>query len=138
MFESIDRQTSANWQLRIVLAVLIVALGAGVISVWRMTQMPLKSFKGHLPALSATQMELATRLGEHVRYLSGTVGVRNVDPVGSLQKTEDYLRAKLVQAGYTVKDQNYTVQGDAVRNLEVELAGSSSTAGIIVVGAHYD
>jgi Zn-dependent M28 family amino/carboxypeptidase len=83
-------------------------------------------------------MELATRLSEHVRYLSGTVGVRNVDPVGSLRKTEDYLRENLVQAGYTVKDQTYTVQGDAVRNLEVELAGSSSTAGIIVVGAHYD
>jgi Zn-dependent M28 family amino/carboxypeptidase len=138
MFESIDRQASASWKLRIALAVLIVALGAGAISVLRMTQMPLKSFEGPLPALSETQMELASRLGEHVRYLSGTVGVRNVDPVGSLPKTEDYLREELVQAGYTVKDQTYTVQGDVVRNLEVELAGSSSTAGIIVVGAHYD
>jgi Peptidase family M28 len=139
MFELIDRQANANWKLRIALAVVIVALGAGVISVWRMTQMPLNSFRGPLPVLSATQVELATRLGEHVRYLSETVGVRNVDPVGSLQKTEDYLREKLVEAGYTVKDQKYSVQGgDAVRNLEVELAGSSSTAGIIVVGAHYD
>ena len=124
--------------MRVVLVLLVVALGAGAISVWRMTQMPLKSFEGSLPPLSATQIELASRLGEHVRYLSGTVGVRNVDPVGSLQKTEDYLREKLMQAGYIVKDQTYSVQGDAVRNLEVELAGSLSTAGIIVVGAHYD
>jgi hypothetical protein len=138
MFESIGSPTGPSWKLRIALALLIVLLVAGAISVWRMTQMPLRSFEGPLPALSDTQMELASRLTEHVRFLSGTVGVRNVDPVGSLQKTEDYLRERLVQAGYTVKDQTYTVHGDAVRNLEVELAGSSSTVGIIVIGAHYD
>lgn len=138
MFESISTPTDPNWKLRIALAVVIAALGAGGVSILRMTQMPLKSYKGPLPALSSAQIELATRLSEHVRDLSETVGVRNVDPVGSLEKTEDYLRENLVQAGYTVNDQSYTVEGGTVRNLEVELVGSSSTAGIIVVGAHYD
>lgn len=138
MFESIGTQTGPNWKLRIALAVGIVALGAVFVSLWRMTQMPLRSFKGPLPALSASQAELASRLADHVKHLSATIGERNVDPVGSLQSTIDYLRKNLVDAGYAVREQTYKVRGDAVSNVEAELVGSSSTEGIIVVGAHYD
>jgi len=138
MLESISTSTAPNWKLRIVLAALIVMLVAVVVFLWRMTQMPLRSFRGPLPALSTTQSELASRLAEHVKYLSATIGERNVDPVGSLQATTDYLRRNLVHAGYSVREQSYNAGGDAVSNLEVELVGSSSGEGIVVVGAHYD
>ena len=52
MFETISTPARPNWMLRIAFVAVIVALGAGSISLWRMTQMPLKSYKGPLPALS--------------------------------------------------------------------------------------
>jgi Zn-dependent M28 family amino/carboxypeptidase len=138
MFETIGTQTGPNWKLRIALASVIIALGAGFVWLWRMTQMPLRPFEGPLPALSAPQAELAGRLADHVKYLSATIGERNVDPVGSLQSTIDYLRKNLVDAGYAAREQTYNLRGDAVSNVEAELVGTSSTEGIVVVGAHYD
>jgi Peptidase family M28 len=138
MFESISGPTRPNWMLRIVCAAVIVALGAGFVSVWRMTQMPLRSYKGQLPPLSATQSELVIRLSEHVRHLSTAIRERNVQHDESLQATTDYLRSRLVQAGYTVTEETYAMEGQAVNNLEVDLVGSESSAGVVVVGAHYD
>jgi Zn-dependent M28 family amino/carboxypeptidase len=138
MFESISAPTRLNWMLRIVSAAVIVALGAGFVSLWRMTQMPLRSYKGPLPSLSAAQSELARRLEAHVRFLSVTIGERNTHRDGSLQSSVDYLRTNLAQAEYAVSEQTYTVNGKAVSNLEVEPAGSDRASGLVVVGAHYD
>src|SRR5258708_39060066 len=97
MFESISTPTRPNWMLRVAFAAVIVALGAGFVSLWRMTQMPLRSYKGPLPPLSEAQSELANRLQTHVKYLSVTIGERNIHRAGSLQSTTDYLRSNLVQ-----------------------------------------
>ncbi len=138
MFESINAPTRPNWTLRIALAAVIIALGAGFVSLWRMTQMPLSSYKGPLPPLSAVQSDLAKRLATHVRYLSETVGERNLQRAGSLAAATDYLSGNLTQAGYAVAEKSYAVEGHAVSNLEVELTGSETSAGTIIVGAHYD
>jgi hypothetical protein len=138
MFESITTPPAPNWKLRIALAVLIVALVAVVVFLWRMTQMPLRSFRGPLPAFSTAQSELASRLGQYVTYLSVTIGERNVDRPGSLQTTAEYLRRNLVQAGYTVTEQTYIVERHTVSNLEAVLAGSAPAEGAVIVGAHYD
>jgi Zn-dependent M28 family amino/carboxypeptidase len=138
MFASISTQTRPNWMLRTAAAAVIVALGAGLVSLWRMTQMPLRSYKGPLLPLTAAQSEFANRLSEHVRYLSLTIGERNIHRTGSLYSTTDYLRSNLVQAGYAVTEQTYTVEGQAVSNLEAELVGRESGDGAVVVGAHYD
>jgi Zn-dependent M28 family amino/carboxypeptidase len=138
MFETISTPGRPNWMLRIACAAVIVALGAGAVSLWRMTQMPLRSYKGRLPALSQEQSDLASRLSQHVKYLSVTVGERNIYRAGSLGAATDYLRNNLVRAGYTVTDQTYDVEGHAVSNLEAELVGSAGAAGVVVVGAHYD
>lgn len=100
--------------------------------------MPLRSYKGSLPPVSAVQSDLASRLSAHVRYMSETIGERNIHRIGSLKATTDYLRSNLVLAGYTVTEQTYTVEGHAVSNLETELAGRESGEGSVVVGAHYD
>lgn len=138
MFESIGTPSGPNWKLRIASAVVIIALGTAVVSLWRMTQMPLKSYRGALPPLSATQVESAGCMAEHVRYLSKTIGERNTLRRGSLKAAADYIRSNLTQSGYTVTEQTYTVEGSSVSNLEAELTGSETGPGTVVVGAHYD
>ena len=138
MFESIGIPSGPNWKLRFASAVVIIALGTVVVSVWRMTEMPLKSYRGVLPPLSAAQLESSGRMTEHVRYLSTTIGERNTFRNGSLKAAADYIRTNLTQSGYAVREQTYAVEGNTVSNLEAELTGSETSAGAVVVGAHYD
>ena len=138
MFEMTNAPERPNWILRIAVVAVIVALGVGFVSVWRMTQMPLRSYKGHLPPLTAEQSELEGRLSEHVRHLATAIRERNLEHEGSLQATTDYLRSRLVEAGYTVTEQTYTTKGQPASNLEADLVGSAGTEGAVVVGAHYD
>jgi Zn-dependent M28 family amino/carboxypeptidase len=77
-------------------------------------------------------------MAEHVRYLSTTIGERNILRSGSLKATADYIRNSLTQSGYNVTEQTYPVEGNSVSNLAAELAGSETSAGTVVVGAHYD
>lgn len=88
--------------------------------------------------MSRAQSELAGRLSTEVKYLSEAIGERNVWRAGSLQIAVGYLRASLQQAGYTVTEQAYRVEGQEVSNLEVSLPGSVSTGETVIVGAHYD
>jgi hypothetical protein len=138
MFESINTPARPNWMLRMIVGAAIVALGAGAISLWRMTQMPLKSFKGTLPPLSDAQRELASRLAGHVSHLSATIGERNIHRLGSLGMTSEYLRSSFAQSRFAVSEKPYTLDGQVVSNFEAELVGSDVGAGVVVVGAHYD
>lgn len=119
-------------------AVVILALLAGLIWILRMTQMPLESYTRPLPPLSATQTEIEGRLSTEVKYLSGTIGERNVWRTGSLQAVVDHLRNTLQQAGYAVSEQAYRVEGQDVSNLEVSIPGTDRAAETVIVGAHYD
>ena len=103
-----------------------------------MTQMPLRSYRGTLPALSHEQAELAERLSADVKYLSVTVGERNLQRVGSLKATVEYLADNLRRAGYVVSERNYSTDGQVVTNVEVTLPGTDRASGTVVVGAHYD
>jgi|SRR5579863_931047 Zn-dependent M28 family amino/carboxypeptidase len=138
MFESISAPRRPNWMLRIFCIVVLGALGAGFASLWRMTQMPLRSHKGPLYPLSNAQAELSGRLSDDVRHLSTAIRERNLQHEGSLHATTDYLRSTLARAGYTVTEQTYTIEGEAVSNLEADLLGSVNTDGAVIVGAHYD
>jgi hypothetical protein len=138
MFESIETPERPNWVLRIVSVALFIAVGAGLISIWRMTQMPLRSYKGALPRLSDTEAELAHRLAAHVNYFSATIGERNIQRAESLREATDYLRGQLVETGYDVAEKTFSVDGHTVTNIEADLIGSANADGAIVVGAHYD
>jgi Zn-dependent M28 family amino/carboxypeptidase len=138
MFESVDPSSRPNWKLRIGLTVLAAGLLAGVVSVVRMTHMPLKSYSGSLPVLSSEQSDLRDRLEAHVKYLSETIGERSLQRPRSLSTAAAYIRGNLQQAGYTVVEQGYPVLGQTCFNLEVTVPGSDSTSAIVVVGAHYD
>jgi len=124
--------------LWLVLAVLTFGLLASLLWVLRMTRMPLRSYAGQLPPVTNEQLETASRLSQHVKYLSETIGERNLSKAGTLQAATDYLQGQLKQAGYTVTEQTYLVQGHQVRNLEVRVPGTDAAGETIVVGAHYD
>src|SRR5579862_1031121 len=138
MFESINIPPRKNWNLRVAAAVVAIALGAAMVSVCRMTVMPLRSYQGNLPPLSKAQKEIAGRLSEHVKYLSTTVRERSFHFQGSLPLMIDYLRRQLSQMGYSAREQTYTVDGQPVGNLEAQLVGSDGGRETVVVGAHYD
>ncbi len=115
-----------------------LALVAGALWILRLTRMPLRSFRGPLPALSPAQSELAGRLAAHVKVLSGTIGERNVRKPESLRAVNEYAREELGRASYEVAEHSYSLDGQEVSNLETILVGSESASGTVIVGAHYD
>jgi len=138
MFESIGAPRGPNWKLRFVCLALVLALLLGLGWLLRMTQMPLRSYKGALPQLLPEQSELADRLSATVNHLSAAIGDRSIPRVGSLESAAEYLGSNLRQAGYTVTEHKYSVAGEEVSNVEVSLPGSDSASRAIIVGAHYD
>ena len=138
MFESITARKKPNWFLRIAAALVMAAIVWGCASLWRMTEMPLRSYKGPLTPLTATQADLAGRLSAHVAHLATTIRERNVRFEGSLPQTVDYLRSQLAQMGYKVSEQAYTIDGQPESNLETQLDGRDPVSGLVIVGAHYD
>jgi Zn-dependent M28 family amino/carboxypeptidase len=138
MFEPILDPRKPNWKLRLACTVLVLFLVMGFVWIWRITQMPLRSYMGPLHPLSDEESQLATRLSAHVTYLSETVGERSLSRPGSLQATTDYLRDTFTQAGYVATEHTYSIEGHAVSNIEVSLVGSDNSSGPVIVGAHYD
>lgn len=116
-------------------SVLIILLGLGAC----MVIMPGRSFKGPLPPLTAAEAELRDHLKEHVHRLAGEIGRRGVPQYAkALEDTARYIRATLAASHYKVAEQAFEAKGETVKNLEVELPGTSLPGEIVVVGAHYD
>lgn len=137
MFDSIGPSQGQNWKTRWLITSLTIALAALAVWVYRMTQMPLKSYSFPLPPLSDKQTQISEHLAEDVKYLSETIGERNLVRPGTLAASVVYLRRSLQEAGYAVTEQTYRVNDQTVSNLEVMLPGTADD-GAIVIGAHYD
>lgn len=120
----------------LLLVVLIVAAAIALIAL--MTAMPGRSFRGTLPPLSHGESESAANLKKHVVYLADTIGERNVIAYQALESTRQYIEDVLGREGYTVRSQEYVVQMRKVKNLIVEIPGSTRPEEIVVIGAHYD
>ncbi|HEY2390957.1 MAG TPA: M20/M25/M40 family metallo-hydrolase [Candidatus Angelobacter sp.] len=103
-----------------------------------MTSMPGKSFSGSLPPLSAEESQISRNLSQHITYLAGEIGERNVIAYQPLQKSAQYIEDFFTSQGYKVSSQEYVVQMRKVRNLIVEIPGSAKANEIVVIGAHYD
>jgi hypothetical protein len=114
-----------------------IAVTVTAISFWRATHMPLHSYRGPLPTLTADQAALRDRLADHVRYLSSKIGERNVSHPSSLLAAKGYLRTTLQDIGYEVTELRYFVGKVEVTNLEVVVPGADSSK-TVLVGAHYD
>lgn len=81
---------------------------------------------------------LAEALRQHVEYLAGEIGERNVFHPEALKAAEAYLTATWQALGFEVKRQVYEVEGVASANLEVTLPGQERAEEILLLGAHYD
>lgn len=114
--------------------VLLVAL----LAVLYCTRMPGRSYEGPLEPLTEHEQALRDEMREHVGVLAGKIGERNMIRVRALGAAADYLRATFSGMGYDVREQAFRVEGEEVRNLEVEVKGSARPEEIVLIGAHYD
>ena len=123
------RAVALRWTVIVALLVFFVAF---------MIEMPGKSYRGPLPALSSDEAKIKANLQKHVSMLAGEIGPRNTIQFEALEKTSEYLEDSFKHLGYTVSSQEYTVDGKNVRNLIAEIRGGARASEIVVVGAHYD
>jgi hypothetical protein len=121
------------------LAILALIITALLIFGWSLAiWMPGESYRQALPPLTATEIKLQDRLKSDVETLSFKIGRRNFDSYQNLVAAKDFLNRELEQAGYTVREQKYEIDGKSFSNLEVEIPGSSRADEILVIGGHYD
>ena len=102
------------------------------------TGMPGRSYSGPLHPLTASETALRDRLKDHVWTLAARIGERNLEHYEGLQAAVAYIRNALQGHGYDVAEQEYKVSEKWVKNLEVEIPGTSLPSQIVLVGAHYD
>jgi len=117
-----------------------IAVGAAAVglSVWYVVAMPGRSYRGALPPLSASDIELSDRLRRHVEMLGGEIGERHIWRPAALEAAADHVERSFQRAGYRVASQAYRAMQAEVRNLHCELRGATLPDEIVVVGAHYD
>ena len=137
MLAAIETTTGSGAWLGRLIGLGLVLLAA-FLAVLYCTRMPGRSYAGPLDPLTEHEQALSTELREHVGVLAGKIGERNLIRVRALRAAADYLRASLAGMGYDVREQAFRVEGEEVRNLEVEVKGSARPEEIVLIGAHYD
>jgi hypothetical protein len=115
---------------------LAIAGTAIAILLWYMVAMPGRSQSGALPPLTASDRVLAERLRQHVTAIAARE--HNLDHPTALEGAARYIEQTLATYGHDVKRQPLAALHDAVRNIEIEIAGQTPATGIVIVGAHYD
>jgi hypothetical protein len=114
-------------------------VAASVFGLWAVSiRMPGDSHAGSPPPLTQGEVASSRLLREHVRMLAGQIGERNYIKRRALDSAAEYVRERLVAAGYEVSEQVFPTRGQSFRNLEATLPGAIAPAEIIVVGGHYD
>jgi hypothetical protein len=111
---------------------LVLLAGLGLWGWFVMVHMPGESHHGPLQSLGSEALRA------HVEKLAGEIGERNLDRYEGLTAAAAYIEGCWRQYGYEVRRQSYEVYGKTCDNLEVEVAGGSRRAEIVVIGAHYD
>lgn len=104
----------------------------------RFVYMPGFSYQGVLPPADEEMLQLKQRLETHIRFLSEEIGPRNLAHAGSLEQALSYLGGVFSEIGYVTSEHVFDVGRNMVRNLEVEIPGTTHPDEILVVGAHYD
>lgn len=103
---------------------------------WFMVAQPGASYRGALKPLMADEQRLVDNLRRHVAAVASRE--HNLYRPAELEAAAQYVERSLAGMGYDVAAQRYEVDGQEVRNIEVEVPGGARAGDIIVVGAHYD
>src|SRR5688500_7146057 len=101
-----------------------------------MIGLPGRSHRGPLPPLDRDTLLLRDRLMTHVELLAGTIGERNVNRIGSLERAAKYIEAQFAANGYEPGSQEYAIGRTTVRNIDAQKGASIEE--LLLVGAHYD
>ena len=102
------------------------------------TSMPGRSYWGPLRQLTDFDVEARERLKKHVSTLAERIGERNIKHYDSLNASLEYIKNALKVEGFQVAEQDYSIGGKLVKNIETEISGTQKPEEIIIVGAHYD
>ncbi len=102
------------------------------------TSMPGRTYSGPLRPLTDFDVEVRDRLKKHVSVLAERIGERNIKHYDSLKGSLEYIENALHVEGFQIAEQEYSVGGKPVKNIEAEIPGTQTPEEIIVVGAHYD
>jgi hypothetical protein len=115
----------------------LLLLGCGALYYY-MLVVPGRPHQGPLPALTAEEGDLATRLMRHITAIASVP--HNVAHYDALEKAARTIESVLEGYGYRVERQAFTADGKAVRNISITIEPVSADASTetIVVGAHYD
>ena len=118
---------------------ILLIVVAGLVALFTyMIRMPGESFKGALPALDESGLELARILERHVEVLCSNPAGRHYLEKKGLAAARDYIAGQLAASGYEIELQSYQIDGEDYNNIVVTLMGSHLADEVIVVGAHYD
>src|SRR5215469_59926 len=127
------RMSPVRW----VIAIILFFLAACAVCLFWFTAMPLHSYSGALKPLSQDETKIRDDLKGYVTQLAEKIGRRNVDyAYDSLKQAATFIEATLRSQGYDVHSYEFSVDGNAVRNLEVQIAGAKSPDRNLIVGAH--
>jgi hypothetical protein len=137
------RETTTTWppraRPRVAAWLTLFVLLALPLLAWRSAiSMPGRSYRGSLPALTRSQVLLASELERDVRELAGEIGERSARRHDALVRAATWIEDELSAAGYTPRRQHFADEGELFWNIEVEVRGSEQPDEIVVVGAHYD
>lgn len=133
MIKNMFKMTKKRLVVDLVLLFCILGLIGLVVSVIRM---PGKSYKGPFASINAQEKETEAHLRQYIQSLAGDIGQRNTER--TLKESVDYIKSKMAESGYETKEQVFKVDNQECKNLECTLKGTDSSAGVILVGAHYD
>lgn len=121
--------------LFLLIVILAVFLG---LSLAYMMWMPGSSHSGAYEPPTEQEREIRENLEKHVRTLAGEIGERNFWLYEELEASAAFVGDTLKGFGYRVREQRYRVLEKVMKNIEVEIPGSSAAEEIVIVGAHYD
>lgn len=103
-----------------------------------MVHMPGGSYKGGFTAQSEEEKLISECLAHHVKILAGEIGERHIWEYDNLMASYNYIKNVFSELGFEPKKQDFTVRDKIVKNLEVEISGSTFKERVFVLGAHYD
>ena len=118
------------------IAVILVAIAAAALLLYRTFRMPGRSYRGTAPPPAR---ELVGELRRDVHALAGIIGERNiVTAPEAFAEAATFIEETLLKAGYAPQRQTFEVDGVPCANIEVEIRGAVNPNDIVVIGAHYD